>query len=61
MAIEKVRHKYMGDFAQTKDLYLFLGTTKRFHNVAPNPFVIVGTFTPKFPKIEPQTKLQFPE
>ena len=53
-ACKLVRQKYMDDFAITKDLYLFLGTTKRFHYVGKNPFVIIGTFTPK---IETQTKL----
>ncbi len=54
IACELVRKKYIDDFAQTKDLYLFLGTTKRFHFTGRNPFVIIGTFTPK---IETQTKL----
>ena len=31
--------------AQVKYLHLFVGTTKRIHNVVPNPFVIVGIFT----------------
>lgn len=53
-ACELVRQKYMDDFAKTKDLYLFLGTTKRFHFTGKNPFVIIGTFTPK---IETQFKL----
>lgn len=46
-ACEKVREKYMNDFARTKDLYFFLGTTMRFHSVGPNPFIIIGTFHPK--------------
>ena len=53
-ALRKVKQKYMDDFAKTKDLHLFLGTTKRFHFTGKNPFVIIGTFTPK---IETQTKL----
>lgn len=53
-ACELVKKKYMDDFAKTKDLYLFLGTTKRFHFTGRNPFLIIGTFTPK---IETQTKL----
>ena len=47
LACEDVRKKYIDDFAQTKDLYLFLGTTYVHHNTAPNPFVIIGTFHPK--------------
>lgn len=54
MACDDVRHKYFDDFAKTKDLFLFLGTTKQFHFQAPNPFIIVGTF---YPKIELQKKL----
>lgn len=53
-AIDDVRKKYFDDFAQTKDLHFFLGTTQQFHNVAPNPFIIIGTF---HPKIEVQGKL----
>ena len=45
IAVEKVREKYMNDFAK-KDLYLFLGTTKQFHYIAPNPFIIIGVFYP---------------
>jgi hypothetical protein len=54
VAIEKVREKYFDDFALTKDLYLFLGTTKSFHYRSKNPFMIIGTFTPK---IDIQTSL----
>ena len=46
VAIEKVRQKYINDFALTKDLHFFLGTTKQYHNVSPNPFLIIGTFHP---------------
>ncbi len=46
-ACQKVRKKYLDDFAKTKDLYFFLGTTKQNHFRAPNPFIIVGTFHPK--------------
>jgi hypothetical protein len=44
-AVELVKQKYLEDFAK-KDLYLFVGTTKQYHNVAPNPFVIIGVFYP---------------
>lgn len=53
-AIADVRKKYFDDFAKTKDLHFFLGTTAQFHNVAPNPFIIIGTF---HPKISQQIKL----
>lgn len=45
MAISKVREKYLIEFAKS-DLYFFFGTTKAFHNIAPNPFIIVGVFYP---------------
>lgn len=48
-AIIDVKRKYLDDFAKTKDLYLFLGTSQRYHFVGPNPFMIIGTFYPKFP------------
>lgn len=46
-ACEDVKKKYLDDFAKTKDYYFFLGTTKRYHYTAPNPFVIIGDFRPK--------------
>jgi hypothetical protein len=45
-AKQLVREKYFDQFVQEKDLYLFLGTTFLNHNVAPNPFVIIGVFYP---------------
>lgn len=46
-AVRKVKEKYFDDFAKTKDLHLFLGTTYKFHKMgAPNPYVIIGTFHP---------------
>lgn len=47
-ACEDVKKKYYDDFAKTKDYYFFLGTTKRFHFVSDNPFVIIGDFRPKY-------------
>jgi hypothetical protein len=46
-ACEDVRKKYLDDFARTKDLYFFLGTTLQNHVRSPNPFIIIGTFHPK--------------
>lgn len=40
-AIAKVRQQYMDEFGE-KDLHLFLGTTQQWHQVAVNPWVIVG-------------------
>ncbi len=45
-ACQYVKKKYFDDFAKTKDLYLFLGTTREFHKMGRNPFVIIGTFHP---------------
>lgn len=53
-AITDVRKKYFDDFAKTKDLFFFLGTTQLHHYVSLNPFIIIGTF---HPKREIQTKL----
>jgi hypothetical protein len=48
-ACDDVRRKYLEDFARTKDLHFFLGTTQEHHaRNAPNPFLIVGTFHPGF-------------
>jgi hypothetical protein len=41
-----VRQKYFDEFLAKKDLYLFVGTTKQYHMVSPNPFVIIGVFYP---------------
>jgi len=53
-AVNDVRKKYFDDFAMTKDLYLFLGTSQVHHHVSHNPFMIIGTF---HPNVENQTKL----
>ncbi|MXX39339.1 MAG: hypothetical protein F4Y91_05690 [Gemmatimonadetes bacterium] len=42
-ALAKVRNKYFDTFLKT-DLHFFLGTTQQFHQVAPNPWVIIGVF-----------------
>lgn len=59
-ACADVRTKYFDDFAKTKDLYLFLGTTAKNHHVSHNPFMIIGTFHPKTEAekpVDPQMKL----
>lgn len=56
VAIAKVREKYYNMFLK-RDLYFFLGTTKKFHNVAPNPFIIVGIFCPPMPLPNKQMSL----
>jgi len=44
-ALRMVKQKYFDEFKE-KDLYLFVGTTHKYHNVSPNPFVIIGIFYP---------------
>lgn len=46
-AVEDVKKKYFDDFAKTKDLHLFLGTSQLHHLTGKNPFMIIGTFHPK--------------
>ena len=46
-AVADVKKKYFDDFAKTKDLYLFLGTSQVYHYPSHNPFMIIGTFHPK--------------
>jgi hypothetical protein len=46
-AVEDVKKKYFDDFAKTKDLHLFLGTTQSHHYGSHNPFIIIGVFYPK--------------
>lgn len=53
-ALADVRKKYFDDFARTKDLHFFLGTTQAHHHRSLNPFLIIGTF---HPKKDPQGKL----
>lgn len=53
-AIADVRNKYFDDFAKTKDLHFYLGTTQAHHHRSLNPFMIIGTF---HPKIDNQLKL----
>jgi hypothetical protein len=47
-ALEKVKAKYLNEFANTRDLYLFLGTMQQFHGFSPNPWIIIGVFAPPF-------------
>lgn len=49
-----VKKKYFNEFITKKDLYLFLGTTRQFHNISPDPFIIIGVF---YPPVKPQLSL----
>jgi len=48
-AIVKVKEKYLNYF-MSRDIYFFLGTTKKYHNFALNPFIIIGVFYPPIQK-----------
>lgn len=50
IACKKVKEKFFDYMYLQRDLYFFMGTTFKFHNVAPNPFLIIGAFYP--PKID---------
>lgn len=52
-AVQQVKDKYLG-FIKQCDILLFLGTTKKYHGWANNPFVIIGVF---YPKVESQSNL----
>lgn len=56
VAISKVKEKYFNFFLK-RDLYFFLGTTKKFHNVSRNPFIIIGVFYPPFSQCNQQISL----
>lgn len=56
VATAKVKEKYLDSFLK-RDLHFFLGTTKQFHNVAPNPFIIIGVFYPPMPLPKQQMPL----
>lgn len=59
-AIKKVRQKYYEKFTTENDIYLFLGTTKQYHQRrAKNPFVIIGVFYPLKEPDRKQLKFRF--
>ena len=45
-ANKQVKKKYFEDFVHDKDTHFFVGTTKQFHLIAPNPFIIIGVYYP---------------
>ena len=51
-ACKKVKERFLDYMWKERDLYFFMGTTKQYHNVSPNPFIIIGVFYP--PKIDSQ-------
>lgn len=52
IACQKVKEKYLDYMWCQCDLFFFVGTTKQFHYVSPNPFIIIGIFYPQ--KIDTQ-------
>ena len=56
-ACKDVVSKYYDDFVKTKDIHLYLGTSKQFHTLGLNPFMVIGTFHPKPVEFDPQGKL----
>lgn len=47
IACQKVKERYFDLMTRGTDFYFLMGTTLKFHNVSPNPFIIIGTFYPK--------------
>lgn len=47
IACKKVKERYFDRMVKGNDFYFLMGTTMRYHNVASNPFLIIGTFYPK--------------
>ncbi len=45
-ANEQVIDRYLREFTQEKDLHFFLGTTKKYHYLSKNPFMIIGVYYP---------------
>lgn len=45
-ACNKVKEKFFDNLVQKRDLYFFLGTSLKWHNVGVNPFMIIGIFYP---------------
>jgi hypothetical protein len=49
-AKRQVKKKFFDELCFQKDLYLFLGTTKQYQLVSPDPFIVIGVFYPPLPK-----------
>lgn len=59
-AVEQTIEKYES-FITNPDLLLFLGTTKEYHHMSANPFMIIGVYrqSPKIKQARPQTPTLF--
>lgn len=51
-ACQLVKKRYFETMINGKDFYFFVGTTKSYHMIAPNPYIIIGTFWPEAEKNE---------
>jgi hypothetical protein len=58
-AVRKVKQKYVDEFLKKRDVHFFLGTSKKWHKRAKNPFMIIGVFYPMKEKAADQFKLDF--
>lgn len=59
IACQKVKEKFFDNMWHQRDLHFFMGTTKQYHNVGHNPFIIIGVFYP--PKIDTRQLPLFPD
>lgn len=57
IACQKVKAKYFDYMLSKCDLHFFLGTTQKFHNVGPNPFIIIIIIGVFYPLKEDKTQL----
>ena len=57
-AVTKVKQKYVDEFLAKRDVHFFLGTNKKWHKRAKNPFMIIGVFYPMKEKDTVQIKLE---
>lgn len=53
-ACNKVKEKFFDSLVRERDLYFFLGTSLKWHNVGTNPFMIIGVFYPPKENIHQQ-------
>lgn len=56
-ACQKVKEKFYDDLVKGRDLYFFLGTSLKWHNVGINPFMIIGVFYPPKENLDQQLNL----
>lgn len=56
-ACQKIKEKFFDNLVNDRDLYFFLGTSLKWHNVGINPFMIIGVFYPPKEKTDIQPTL----